>query len=48
MNALLKVILNGVVLTAVDENSIITSRGCPIDAFVVLGVTATSSNDELE
>ena len=43
MNFLLKVMLNGV-----GENSIIIGRGCPIEAFVVFGVTATTSNLELE
>ena len=48
MNVLLKVILNGARLTGLDENSIIIGRGCPISASVVFGVTATSSNVELE
>ena len=48
MNALLKVILNGAILNRADENSIIIGRGCPIDASVVLGVTAMSSGAKLK
>lgn len=43
MNVLLKVMLN-----AVGENSMIIGRGCPIDASVVLEVTARSLNIELK
>ena len=48
MNVLLEVILNGVMLTVVNENSMITGRGCPVGDSVAFGVTTRNSNAELE
>ena len=48
MNALSEVILNGVMLNRVGDNSMTTDRGCLVDDSVVFGVTARNSNVELE